>query len=87
MVTRLSCYFLKVTNFFRMRSKILDNEYAVYQHHEKELKYAFLTLFCVRLTAQELWSGVHNVKWQPFYCCGELSAVVVFCNGGLVVYI
>ena len=39
MVTRLSCYLLKVTNYFRMRSQILDNEYVVYQHHEKEFKY------------------------------------------------
>jgi hypothetical protein len=56
-----------------MRSKILDNEYAVYQHYEKELKYAFLTLFRVRLTAQELGSSYRTVAtflWLWGVTCG-----------------
>ena len=57
MVTRLSCYLLKVTNYFRMRSQILDNEYAVYQHHEKELKYTFFNVIWRLLDSARTWGA------------------------------
>ena len=57
MVTRLSCYLLKVTNYFRMPREILDNEYAVYQHHEKELKYTFFNVIWRSLDSARTWGA------------------------------